>query len=108
MQINLEPLVINIRKLINHNRVVVLKRRSEKSRIVLEDIRRAVITFIDIGEQIAKDIVNGSFESFSIKLADFKSNWELWWEISSYVKECEIVSKDGDLALHQFMEEYEC
>ena len=37
-----------------------------------------------------------------------ESNWGLWYEISSYVKECEIVSKDGDLALHQFMEEYEC
>ena len=61
MQTNLEPLVINVRKLINHHRVVVLKRRSEKSRIVLEDIRRAVITFIDIGEQIAKD--NPSYES---------------------------------------------
>ena len=37
-----------------------------------------------------------------------ESNWGLWWKISSYVKECEIASKDGDLALHQFMEEYEC
>ena len=61
MQTNLEPLVINVRKLINHDRVVVLKRRSEKSRIVLEDIRRAVVTFIDIGEHIAKD--NPSHES---------------------------------------------
>ena len=68
MQINLEPLVINIRKLINHNRVVVLKRRSEKSRIVLEDIRRAVITFIDIGEQIAKD--NPNFESELLECID--------------------------------------
>ena len=68
MQINLEPLVINIRKLINHNRVVVLKRRSEKSQIVLEDIRRAVITFIDIGEQIAKD--NPNFESELLECID--------------------------------------
>ena len=28
------------------------------------------------------------------------SNYGLWWDISSYVAQCEIASKDGDLALH--------
>ena len=37
-----------------------------------------------------------------------ESNWALWWDISLYVAECEIASKDGDLALHHFMESYEC
>ena len=39
MQTNLEPLVISVRKLINHDRVIVLQQNSEKSKFVLEDIR---------------------------------------------------------------------
>ena len=37
-----------------------------------------------------------------------KSNYHLWWQVSNYVEECEIASKDGVEALNKFMENYEC